>query len=131
MQLVYLSLTGNIKKFVEESLGIEDAIELSYSNPFTEVNEDYILIVPSYDDEVTDVVCDFIDYKNNSKHLTAIAGSGNTNFNDNYCFSAKNISKKYNKPLIFKFEFSGTDIDIINFKKEVEKFEVARIKQKG
>jgi protein involved in ribonucleotide reduction len=131
MQLVYLSLTGNIRKFVEENLGVEDAIELSYSDPLTEVNEDYILIVPSYDDETTDVVCEFIDHENNLEHLVGVVGSGNTNFDDGYCFSAKEISKKYNKPLIFCFEFSGTETDIINFKKEVEKVEIARTKQEG
>ena len=130
MRIVYLSITGNIRKFVKE-IGIEDVIELSYSNPFIEVNEDFVLIIPSYDDAVTEFFCNFIEYKNNSKHLVGIVGSGNRNFGeDGYCFSAVDISKKYDKPLLMKFEFSGTEEDRNKFKKEVNSIAIARTNQK-
>lgn len=130
MLIAYLSLTGNIHKFIEDA-GIEKSVRIDYSNPCSEVNEDYILIMPSYNDDITRKVSQFIDYKNNLEHLVAVVGSGNTNFGeDGYCFNAVEISQKYDKPLIFKFEFSGNENDIMNFKKEVEKVEIARTKQK-
>lgn len=127
MLLVYMSLSGNVRKFVKE-VGW-DSLEFSYSNPFLNVDKEYMLVMPSYSDEITDIVSDFIDYGDNLKHLVAIIGSGNMNFGkDGYCFNASEIAKEYNKPLIFKFEHSG-DSDIENFKKEVEEFEITRIKQ--
>jgi protein involved in ribonucleotide reduction len=124
MLIVYLSLSGNIRKFVRQ-IGMK-SIELSYANPLTEVNEDYVIIMPSYDDEITDTVSEFIDYKNNVSHLKGVVGSGNKNFGkEGYCFNARQISEKYNSPLLFKFEFSGTEDDVVKFKKEVQQtFEV-------
>lgn len=126
MKIVYLSLTGNVRSFVSR-VGI-DSIELDYNNPLTEVNEDYILITPSYDDEITDIVSEFVDYKNNIDHLIGFVGSGNKNWEKSYVYNAKDLSKKYNKPLIFDFEISGTDNDIIDFKKEVDKIESTKAK---
>lgn len=127
MLIVYLSLTGNVRKFVK-AVGM-NALELDYSNPLTEVNEDYIIVTPSYDDDITDTISEFIDHKNNISHLKGFVGSGNRNFGvDGFCFNATELSQKYNKPLLFKFEFSGTDDDIIEFKKEVDKVEITRVK---
>lgn len=106
-----------------------DSVELNYSNPLTEVSEDYIIITPSYDDDITDIISEFIDYKDNISHLRGFVGSGNRNFGtEGFCFNAKELSVKYSKPLLFKFEFSGTDNDIIDFNKEVDKVEVTRAK---
>jgi len=107
-------------------------VEIEYSNPFSIVGEDYILIMPSYDDEITDIISDFIDYKDNLKHLVGVVGSGNRNFGkDGFCFNAVEISKKYNTPLILKLEFSGRDNDITQFKEEVLKLEIARTTEKS
>lgn len=129
MKIVYLSLTGNVRSFVSR-VGM-DSIELNYSNPLTGMDEDYIIIVPSYDDEITEIFSDFIEYKDNMRHLVGIVGSGNKNWDDSYCFNAKDLSLKYSKPFIFDFELDGTEQDIIDFKKEVDKVEVARTTEEG
>ncbi|MDE1407111.1 class Ib ribonucleoside-diphosphate reductase assembly flavoprotein NrdI [Bacillus sp. FSL W8-0445] len=129
MLLVFVSLTGNVRNFVGR-VGM-DSLELDYSNPLTEVDEDYIVVTPSYDDDLTDVISEFIEYKDNLKHLVGFVGSGNRNFDDEYCFNARDLSNKYNKPLIFKFEFSGTEKDITDFKKEVQKFGVTEINKES
>jgi protein involved in ribonucleotide reduction len=117
MLIVYLSLTGNVRNFVEK-LEV-NSIEIEYSNPLVEVNEDYIIIVPTYDDNITNSISEFVDYANNQIQLKGFVGSGNKNFDNGYCFNAKDLSIKYNKPLLFTFEFSGTDEEITQFKKEV------------
>lgn len=117
MLVVYYTLTGNVRRFVKR-LDM-DSLELSKSNLLTQVNENYIVIAPTYDDEITDIISEFIDYKNNKQYLIGFVGSGNLNFDNNYVFNAKDLSKKYNKRLIYSFEYSGTDTDIANFKKEV------------
>lgn len=121
MLLVYLSLTGNVRSFVKQ-VGME-SMELNYSNPFTKVDQEYIVITPTYDDEITDVISSFIEYENNIRFLAGFVGSGNKNFDNDYCFNAVELSKKYGKSLIFTFEFSGTDKDIMQFKEEVLKIE--------
>lgn len=117
MLVVYYTLTGNVRRFVKR-LDM-DSLELSKSNLLTQVNENHIVIAPTYDDEITDIISEFIDYKNNKQYLIGFVGSGNLNFDNNYVFNAKDLSKKYNKRLIYSFEYSGTDTDIANFKKEV------------
>ncbi|UFT99855.1 class Ib ribonucleoside-diphosphate reductase assembly flavoprotein NrdI [Radiobacillus kanasensis] len=101
--------------------------EIIPTNPFHEVFEDYIVVVPSYENMITEDVSDFIDYKGNIAYLQGFASSGNLNFDDLYCVNAKELSIKYNKPLIFTFEYAGTDKDIEYFKKEVNSIAVSTI----
>jgi len=124
MILVYLSLTGNVKRFVESTN--MDSVEINYSNPFIEVDSDYLIVCPTYDDDITDLFSDFIDHKNNLEKLNGFIGSGNLNFDQSFCFNAKDLSKKYNKPLIFTFEFSGTEKDLEEFIEEVHKVGITR-----
>ncbi|PLR75408.1 class Ib ribonucleoside-diphosphate reductase assembly flavoprotein NrdI [Bacillus sp. V3-13] len=124
MLVVYLSLTGNVRSFVQQ-VGME-SIELNYANPLIRVNEEYIVIAPTYDDDITEVISSFIEYGNNIDFLRGFVGSGNKNFDNSYCFNAVDLAKKYHKPLIFKFEFSGTDKEKKQFKKEVLKIEESR-----
>lgn len=49
-----------------------------------------------------------------------VAGSGNINFADLFVFTARDIAKKYNVPIIAEFEFSGTETDVEKFIKGVE-----------
>jgi protein involved in ribonucleotide reduction len=122
-----MSLTGNVKSFVER-VGM-DSFELNPANPYKEVNEDYIVVVPSYVGYITDDVMDFIDYKDNLKHLVGFVGSGNLNFNDLFLVNAKELSTHYNKPILFAFEYQGTEKDVEDFKKEVYDIEITRTKQ--
>jgi len=126
MLIVYLSLTGNVRSFVKRTE--LDSVEISYSDPLFEVHESFVLIAPSYDDDITDIISSFIDYKNNREYLIGFVGSGNLNFDHNYCFNARDLSQKYHKPLLFTFEFSGTDGDVIYFKKEVNQLASTGIK---
>jgi len=124
MEIAFLSLTGNVRSFVDK---LEfDSTEIPYSNPFVKMNNDFIVVVPSYDSEITELISDFLEYKDNVKHLKGVVGSGSLNYNKQYCFNAHEISKKYNSPLLYTFEFSGIEQDVINFKKEVKLIEVSR-----
>lgn len=126
MIIAYLSLSGNVRDFVK-GVGM-DSVELEYFNPCTKIGEDFIVITPSYDEDITDIISEFIDYEDNINHLMGFVGSGNKNFGkDGYCFNAIELSQKYSKPLLLKFEFCGTDNDITIFKKEVDKIEISRI----
>lgn len=125
MLLVYASITGNVRAFVDE-VGM-DSIELSLVNPLIEVNEDYIIVIPTYEGELNDEISEFIEHSNNQNHLVGFAGSGNINFGDDlFCINVKQLSAKYDKPIIFTFEYSGTEDDVKNFRKEVREIAIAR-----
>ncbi|MBO0475456.1 class Ib ribonucleoside-diphosphate reductase assembly flavoprotein NrdI [Vagococcus sp. DIV0080] len=121
MKLVFFSLTGQTRRFIKK-LGLP-SYEIDTSNPFYEMNEPFILIVPTYDIEVTEVVNDFIEYKSNQENMLGVAGGGNLNFADLFIFTAKDIARDYEVPLLYGFEFSGTDEDVKNFKKVVSEIE--------
>jgi protein involved in ribonucleotide reduction len=121
MLIVYMTVTGNVRNFIERT-GL-NSVELTPDNPYFEVNEPYIIVVPSYVGHITEDVIDFVEYKNNIEYLMGFAASGNLNFDDLYCVNGKELSKKFDKPLIFTFEYSGTDKDIEKFKEEISKIE--------
>lgn len=121
MKLVFFSLTGQTRRFIKK-LDLP-AYEIEATNPFYELNEPYILIVPTYDKEVTEVVNDFIEYKSNQQNMLGVAGGGNLNFADLFIYTAKDIASDYGVPLLFSFEFSGTNEDVKKFKKVVSEIE--------
>jgi protein involved in ribonucleotide reduction len=110
MLVLYMSLTGNVKDFVEKT-GLKIK-EIEPSNPFFKVNEDFVIVVPSYEGYINEEVEDLLSYKDNLKFLRGFASSGNLNFDELFCVNAKQLSKKFNKPLFFMFEYSGTDRDV-------------------
>ncbi|MGD1416506.1 class Ib ribonucleoside-diphosphate reductase assembly flavoprotein NrdI [Bacillus stercoris] len=124
MKIAYLSFTGNVRSFVNRV--DMDSVELDMSNPFIKMDEDFIVITPSYSNELINVISEFVDYKDNIDRLVGFVGSGNKNWDISYCFVAKDLATKYNKPFIFDFELSGTENDIREFKKEVESIAIAR-----
>ena len=124
MILVYYSLGGNVERFCQNTGLI--SIEITETNPFFEIPVDYVLVVPTYDAIATESIWDFLNTGNNAKNCVGIAGSGNINFDDLYIFTAKDLSKEFNIPIIYDFEYFGTKRDVENFKREVEKLEVSK-----
>ncbi|WYJ90261.1 nrdI protein [Enterococcus sp. 9E7_DIV0242] len=124
MKIVYFSVTGQTRRFIKK-LDLP-AYEIEPANPFFEINEPFLLIVPTYDIEITEVVNDFLDHKNNKEYLRGVAGGGNRNFADLFVYTAKDIARDYHVPLVFSFEFSGTSEDVESFKKVVSEFESER-----
>ena len=116
-EIAYYSITGQTKRFVNK-LGI-DGYEITDADPFYEMGRPVILIVPSYDDDMMDPVIDFLQYKDNAKNCVGVAGGGNRNFNTLYNHTAKDIAKGLDVPVVFEFEFNGTQKDVENFKKVV------------
>ena len=127
MLVAYISLTGNTRRFVEK-LDMK-SLEINQMQPEVEVNEDYVFILPTYSDTLTDIAEQFITYKNNKKYLKGIIGGGEKNFGTKCVFSAKDLSKRLNVPIIFDFEKSGNNVDVEKFKKEVYRIEITKTKQ--
>ncbi len=109
-----------MRDFVEKT-GIR-SIEIHYNGPYEEVNEPFIVIVPSYDEMITETVRSFVQFGRNEEYLIGFAGSGNLNFDGDYCFNAKDLSTLFQKPLLYTFEFSGTESDVQHFKEELSHY---------
>lgn len=115
MLIIYDSMTGNVKRFVEKTL-------LKSTQLCSEmiVNEPFILVTYTIGiGEVPNKVATFVE--NNREHLVAVAASGNRNWGYNFARSADIISKKYSVPILLKFELSGTTKDVELFTQEVKR----------
>jgi len=117
MVIVYSSMTGNVKRFVNKvdlpSIQIQDGLK---------VEEPFVLITYTTGfGSIPDNVERFLE--NNSNHLKAVSASGNRNWGSNFAVSADKIANQYKVPVISKFELAGTNRDVQNFLEGVEKLE--------
>ena len=132
LTLVYISLSGNTQSFVKrlsEYLAFNHKIDCRQIN-IKELNhetfpveEPFVALLPTYleggngvdngDIEIlTNPLGDFIAAHDNYKQCFGIIGSGNRNFNNQYCLTAKQYSQRFGFPMLGDFELRGTQADI-------------------
>jgi protein involved in ribonucleotide reduction len=122
----YSSPTENTHRFVEK-LGFQATrIPISMKAECPVVTESYVLISPCYADNdgqnaVPKQVIRFLNNPENRSKLCGVIASGNRNFGDNFGLAGRIIAKKCDVALLYKFELSGTSVDVTNVKKGVEK----------
>ena len=61
---------------------------------------------------LTTDVADFIAYGDNASKCLGVVGSGNRNFNNQYCLTAKQYSQRFGFPMLADFEMRGMLGDI-------------------
>lgn len=136
VSLVYISLSGNTESFVRrltdyllehhpslevEKIHIKDLVK--EGQPFFEMQNQFITFLPTYleggngvdngDVEIlTTDVADFIAYGNNASKCFGVVGSGNRNFNNQYCLTAKQYAKRFGFSVLADFEMRGMLGDI-------------------
>ena len=110
VKVVYLSLTGKTRQFVKK-LGW-DFVEISKKNPVCQMEEPYIVITPTYGEQLANFFYEFIEFGENQSLLKGVAGSGNRNFNTSFCSNSRELASKYGIPLLHCFENQGTDKDV-------------------
>ena len=118
MKIVYFSLTGQTRKFVNK-LNM-DLLEITPTNPFIAIEEPFILVTPTYEKEATEILNDFVETDNNLQYFKGVAGGGNLNFGKLFVFTAKDLARDYNVPLLHSFEFQGNEADVEKLKKAVK-----------
>lgn len=135
MNILYISISGNTKAFVKrlESYAEEQheinsenplivAKEISENSPFDTESSDFFTFVPTYleggngvdngDTEIlTEVMREYLEYENNYKKCLGVIGSGNKNFNYQYCLTAKQYSEAFDIPFLADYELRGTAAD--------------------
>lgn len=133
--LVYISLSGNTQSFVRrlttflqfqtdwqvEEVDIKQLVK--DDQPFFELDSPFVAFLPTYleggngvdngDVEIlTNPLGDFIAYGNNAELCLGVVGSGNRNFNNQYCLTAKQYSERFGFPVLDTFELRGLANDI-------------------
>lgn len=125
-KIVYYSQTGQTRKYVHKVKQYQ-AIEITPSNFEIEMNEPFILVMPSYEPNihpiVTDTAAEFLETKCNLTLCKGLFGVGNRNFANLFCITAKVIAKEYNLPLLHQLEFQGTASDVTKLEEELKLIE--------
>lgn len=149
LRILFISIEGNTRNFVEHLTAYAqtqhdadatqptiDATEISEASDFTPETTPYFCFVPTYLDGgngidngvkelMTNVMGEYIDFGDNATHLIGIVGSGNRNFNEQYCLTAKRYAKRFNAPFIANYELRGVPAD----EKRVYQAMVTRIQE--
>ena len=132
LTLLYISLSGNTKNFIdriskplssEYDLKIMDMKQMVKDNDYHDLDSKTVVFIPTYleggngidngDVEIlTNPLGDFIAAHDNHKRCFGIIGSGNRNFNNQYCLTAKQYSQRFGFPMLGDFELRGTQSDI-------------------
>lgn len=128
VKVVYFSsATNNTHRFVAK-LGVPaERIPLRRSDAPLEVDEPYVLIVPTYGGgnlrgAVPKQVIAFLNDPGNRAHCVGVVSSGNTNFGTAYCIAGDIVSAKLGVPHMYKFELLGTPEDVSRVRKGLEEF---------
>ncbi|AXQ77797.1 ribonucleotide reductase assembly protein NrdI [Streptococcus chenjunshii] len=132
LTIVYISLSGNTHSFVTR---LSDYLNANYGlsprlinikdlrHETFSLSEPFVAVLPTYleggngldngDQEIlTTPLGDFIAAHNNYQHCFGIIGSGNRNFNNQFCLTAKQYAKRFGFPVLDEFELRGTSRDI-------------------
>lgn len=137
IRILYISISGNTRNFVnnlqnyakqlhadDDANPLIELTEISDQSDFADEKENFFAFVPTYLDGgngidngvkemMTNSLGEYIDYHNNARRCIGVIGSGNKNFNDQYCLTAKRYAQKFNTELTTDFELRGTDRDVM------------------
>ena len=136
ISLVYISLSGNTASFIKrlsaflqerhenveiEQVDIKDMVK--EERPLYAMSQPFVAFLPTYleggngldngDVEIlTNDLGDFIAFEENYKRCFGIVGSGNRNFNNQYCLTAKQYAERFDFPVLDTFELRGLNEDV-------------------
>lgn len=138
MNILFISIEGNTRSFLtrlqayakqqhsfNQHLPLIKLKEITAQTiPATE-NAPFFAFVPTYLDGgngidtgikelMTNPLGEYIDAYDNAQQCLGIVGSGNRNFNEQYCLTARRYAQKFNAPFLADYELRGTRQDIEN-----------------
>ena len=153
IRFYYISLSGNTSSFVQrvsqyiktthhrevESLNIKDlkGKAITVDGPFVSFLPTYLEggngIDTGFQEILTGNLRKFLEYQGNFRYCLGIIGSGNRNFNKQFCLTAFQYAEQFGFPVIDVFELRGTDEDVeriskhilVSFEKVEEKIDVS------
>ncbi|MBU9789495.1 class Ib ribonucleoside-diphosphate reductase assembly flavoprotein NrdI [Lentilactobacillus sp. TOM.63] len=136
IKILFISIEGNTRSFVKKladyAAGMHDQDsqnpvvqlkEISEQTDFADETDPYFAFVPTYLDGgngidngvkelMTNALGEYIGYEKNASLCHGIVGSGNKNFNEQYCLTAKRYASEFNVPFLADYELRGTGRDV-------------------
>lgn len=136
MNILYISIEGNTRSFMKRMKAYADQQHIiSSDNPKISLKEitdqtlpkaekkPFFVFVPTYLDGgngfdsgftelMTNPLGDYIAQNDNAKLCLGIIGSGNKNFNEQYCLTARKYAAEFNAPFLADYELRGTREDM-------------------
>ena len=126
--IVYFSnFSENTHRFVQK-LGYRNArIPLRRKDGELNVDEPYILILPTYGDGVASKlvpkqVGKFLNNPDNRKHIKGVIVGGNNNFGKDFGKAGNIVANACKVPLLYRFELMGTEEDVQAVKRGLEEY---------
>ncbi|MCI1035455.1 MULTISPECIES: class Ib ribonucleoside-diphosphate reductase assembly flavoprotein NrdI [Raoultella] len=125
--IVYFSSSSeNTHRFVQR-LGLPAVRIPLNERERIQVDEPYILIVPSYGGggtagAVPRQAIRFLNDPHNRQLIRGVIAAGNRNFGDAYGRAGDVVAQKCSVPYLYRFELMGTPQDVDNVRKGVSEF---------
>ena len=117
-RVVYFSsVSNNTHRFVQRLEVPALRIPLRPADEFLHVDDEYILITPTYGHgtqkgAVPKQVIKFLNDEHNRFRCRGVVAAGNTNFGAGFCIAGNIIARKVGVPYLHRFELLGTPSDI-------------------
>lgn len=119
----YDSMTGNVERFIKKISRYSD-FEFIKIKPDTVVEKfSHFITFTTGIGQVHKNTVRFLANMENFKKIKTVSVSGNMNWGPYFGLAGDKISKKYNIPLIMKFELSGTYEEAQEYVKRILEFE--------
>ncbi|MBO0481906.1 class Ib ribonucleoside-diphosphate reductase assembly flavoprotein NrdI [Candidatus Enterococcus courvalinii] len=136
MNILYISISGNTRAFArhlmeyaKEQHQTDNTLpeitlkEIHENSDFEQETEPFFTFVPTYleggngvdngDTEIlTETMREYLEFQNNYRYCLGVVGSGNKNFNNQYCLTAKQYAQQFGFPFLADYELRGTPTDV-------------------
>ncbi|MFD1505891.1 class Ib ribonucleoside-diphosphate reductase assembly flavoprotein NrdI [Georgenia yuyongxinii] len=126
--IVYFSsATNNTHRFVGK-LGLPARrIPLRASEDPLRVEEEYVLVVPTYGGgngrgAVPKQVIKFLNDEHNRSLIRGVIAAGNLNFGKAFCLAGEIVAAKCQVPYLYRFELLGTTEDVTRVREGLGQF---------
>lgn len=136
INILFISIEGNTRSFLNRLKEYaEQQHTLNEDNPLINTKEisdqtipedeqqPFFVFVPTYltggngiDSGYTEIMTnslgDYVRYNHNADYCIGVVGSGNRNFNEQYCLTARKYARDFAAPFLANYELRGTSRDV-------------------
>lgn len=136
INVLYISIEGNTRSFLKRMQTYANQMNsIDSSNPTINLKEVTAQTIPAHEEEpffafvptyldggdgltsgytemMTNPLGEYIADGDNAANLIGVVGSGNKNFNEQYCLTARMYAKAFDAPFVANYELRGTSQDL-------------------